>query len=302
GALEGAICGTGGSRWSPKRRCCNSTMRITNCSPGRSCPIMSMCWRTCGGPHCQGWSRAGNRLSPERPTGYWEGADGSGNRSIGTRSCGTRSRRGRRFATLKPIRSRRGCAALRKGGFMAARGFAIRRPGSSHLRMERRAPALRDGVFARAELELCAPGEGIGTAQSWSSALRPLFRLGAEQVVRSSATVFKDLVWSGRADQHAVVREVELEGCSPGIDDLALVVFVGAGRRQDNDLARGALGLAGQGFGDFGRGTGGILFEELFVLLESLDQFVGANVELGDLGINSDLAIAFHQPESASEQ
>src|SRR2546421_11474140 len=78
-----------------------------------------------------------------------------------------------------------------------------------------------------------------------------LLGIGPVDVVRSGvAAVLPDLVRSGRTDHHGVVREIELDGRSPGVHDLALVVLLGIGGREDDDLA---FGLAGQGRRDLGR-------------------------------------------------
>src|ERR1051325_11278908 len=126
-----------------------------------------------------------------------------------------------------------------------------------------------------------------------------LLGVGAEEVVGAVAAVFEDLVRTGGADEDAVMGEVELEGGAPGIGDFALVILFGAGGGEDDDLA---FGLTGEGLGDLGGGSGGVMLEELLVLLEALDELVGVGIELGGFGINLRLHFVFHQEVAGSEQ
>src|SRR5689334_14112958 len=110
---------------------------------------------------------------------------------------------------------------------------------------------------------------------------RPLLGVGAMQVVRARETaVFPDPVRAGRPDHDGIMREVELDRRAPGIDDLALVVFLCAGGGVDDHLA--ALSLTGEGLRYFRRGSRRIMLEELLVLLEPLDQAVRVGLEFGD--------------------
>src|SRR5437879_5250215 len=84
--------------------------------------------------------------------------------------------------------------------------------------------------------------ELVADKNRWTHSV--LLGIGPVDVVRSGvAAVLPDLVRSSRSDHHGVVREIELDGRSPGVHDLAFVVLLGVGGGEDNDFA---FGLAGQ--------------------------------------------------------
>src|SRR2546427_718739 len=158
--------------------------------------------------------------------------------------------------------------------------FSLRHPQAS-------SSSLDSATNPRAVTECSSPRAQSGPRRQTNRFLPQAARLlgvGPVQVVRPRMpAVLPNLVRPGRPDHHGVVGEVELERRSPGVHNLAFVVLLGVGGREDDHLA---FRLAGQGRRDLGGCAGRIVFEERLVLLKPLDQPVRVRLELGDLRVD----------------
>ena len=86
------------------------------------------------------------------------------------------------------------------------------------------------------------------------------------------------------------MRKVELKGRAPRIHDLAFIVQLAAANGEDEDLF---LGLTEEGFGDLGVVASGVTAHEFPVLLNTKDEVVAIEVELGDLFVCAAQCLTF---------